>query len=78
MSYNGGIDFGLLGDYDAMPDIDVVGERIEASLDELRQGGQGATAGRSARRARSARRRRLVAESELRVLGHLVRGPRRA
>jgi diacylglycerol O-acyltransferase / wax synthase len=35
MSYNGGIDFGLLGDYDAMGDIDVVGERIEASLDEL-------------------------------------------
>ena len=35
MSYNGGIDFGLLGDYDAMGDIDVIGERIEASLDEL-------------------------------------------
>jgi diacylglycerol O-acyltransferase / wax synthase len=35
MSYNGGIDFGLLGDYDAMADIDFVGERIEASLDEL-------------------------------------------
>jgi diacylglycerol O-acyltransferase len=35
ISYNGGIDFGLLGDYDAMGDIDFVGERIEASLDEL-------------------------------------------
>jgi diacylglycerol O-acyltransferase / wax synthase len=35
MSYNGGIDFGLLGDYDAMGDIDFVGERIEASLDAL-------------------------------------------
>ena len=35
MSYNGGIDFGLLGDYDAMADIDFVGERIDASLDEL-------------------------------------------
>jgi WS/DGAT/MGAT family acyltransferase len=35
MSYNGGIDFGLLGDYDAMGDIDFVCERIEASLDEL-------------------------------------------
>src|SRR4029077_20124478 len=33
ISYNGGIDFGLLGDYDAMPDIDFVGERVEASLD---------------------------------------------
>jgi hypothetical protein len=35
MSYNGGIDFGLLGDYDAMGDIDFVGERLQASLDEL-------------------------------------------
>jgi diacylglycerol O-acyltransferase len=35
MSYNGGIDFGLLGDYDAMPDLDRLGEFIEASLDEL-------------------------------------------
>jgi WS/DGAT/MGAT family acyltransferase len=35
MSYNGGIDFGLLGDYDAMPDIDVVAEGIAASLAEL-------------------------------------------
>ena len=35
MSYNGGIDFGLLGDYDAMADIGFVGERIQASLDEL-------------------------------------------
>jgi diacylglycerol O-acyltransferase len=35
ISYNGGLDFGLLGDYDAMGDIDFVGERIEASLDEL-------------------------------------------
>jgi WS/DGAT/MGAT family acyltransferase len=35
MSYNGGIDFGLLGDYDAMADIDFVGERIHVSLDEL-------------------------------------------
>ncbi|HEV2075145.1 MAG TPA: wax ester/triacylglycerol synthase family O-acyltransferase [Thermoleophilaceae bacterium] len=35
MSYNGGIDFGLLGDYDAMPDIEEFGEFIERSLDEL-------------------------------------------
>ncbi len=35
MSYNGGIEYGLLGDYDAMPDIDVVAEGIEASLAEL-------------------------------------------
>jgi diacylglycerol O-acyltransferase / wax synthase len=35
MSFNGGLDFGLLGDYDAMDDLDFVAERIEASLDEL-------------------------------------------
>jgi diacylglycerol O-acyltransferase / wax synthase len=35
MSYNGGLDYGLLGDYDAMADIDVVADGIEASLAEL-------------------------------------------
>jgi diacylglycerol O-acyltransferase / wax synthase len=35
MSYNGGIDYGLLGDYDALPDIDVIAEGIDASLNEL-------------------------------------------
>src|SRR3954468_5416186 len=35
MSYNGQMNFGLLGDYDAMPDIDAVAEGIEASLAEL-------------------------------------------
>jgi diacylglycerol O-acyltransferase / wax synthase len=35
MSYNGGIDFGLLGDYDALPDIDVIADGIADSLEEL-------------------------------------------
>jgi WS/DGAT/MGAT family acyltransferase len=35
MSYNGGIDYGLLGDYDALPDIDVIADGIESSLQEL-------------------------------------------
>ena len=35
MSYNGGLDFGLLGDYDALPDIDLIAEGIAASLAEL-------------------------------------------
>jgi diacylglycerol O-acyltransferase len=35
MSYNGHINFGLLGDYDAVPDIGVIAEGIEASLAEL-------------------------------------------
>jgi diacylglycerol O-acyltransferase len=35
ISYNGGIDFGLLGDYDAMYDLDAIGEGLEAALAEL-------------------------------------------
>jgi diacylglycerol O-acyltransferase len=35
MSYNGALDYGLLGDYDAMPDIDLVAEGIAASLAQL-------------------------------------------
>jgi diacylglycerol O-acyltransferase / wax synthase len=35
MSYNGGIDYGLLADYDALPDIDVIADGIDAALAEL-------------------------------------------
>jgi WS/DGAT/MGAT family acyltransferase len=35
MSYDGGMDFGLLGDYDAMPDLDAVGVMLSESLGEL-------------------------------------------
>ncbi|HZB77833.1 MAG TPA: WSD1 family O-acyltransferase, partial [Solirubrobacteraceae bacterium] len=35
MSYDGGMDFGLLGDYDAMPDLDAFGELLADSADEL-------------------------------------------
>ncbi len=35
MSYDGKIDFGLLGDLDALPDIDAIAEGIEESLAEL-------------------------------------------
>ena len=35
MSYNGKLDFGLLGDYDAMPDLDVLAELLRDSLGEL-------------------------------------------
>jgi diacylglycerol O-acyltransferase len=35
MSYDGHIDYGLLGDYDAMPDIDLVAEGIDDALQEL-------------------------------------------
>jgi diacylglycerol O-acyltransferase len=35
MSYNGQMNFGLLGDYDALPDIDFIGESIGAELAAL-------------------------------------------
>ncbi|MDX6715151.1 MAG: diacylglycerol O-acyltransferase / wax synthase [Baekduia sp.] len=35
MSYNGQMNFGLLGDYDALPDINRIADGIEASLAEL-------------------------------------------
>jgi diacylglycerol O-acyltransferase len=36
MSYNGAIDFGLLGDYDALPDIETIADGIEDGLAQLR------------------------------------------
>jgi diacylglycerol O-acyltransferase len=35
MSYNGGIDFGLLADYDSMSDVDLIAEGIERAIAEL-------------------------------------------
>jgi hypothetical protein len=45
MSYNGRIEYGLLGDYDALPDIDVVAEGLESSLAELLDAAQEKRAG---------------------------------
>jgi hypothetical protein len=35
MSYNGKLEFGLLADYDAMPDLGELAGHFEASLEEL-------------------------------------------
>ena len=35
MSYNGQMNFGLLADFDALPDIDLLAESISSELDEL-------------------------------------------
>ena len=35
MSYNGQLNFGLLGDFDALPDIDTIGENLAAELATL-------------------------------------------
>ena len=44
MSYDGGIDYGLLGDYDALPDIGTIAEGIELSLAQLLESARGAPA----------------------------------
>ncbi len=44
MSYNGGIDFGLLGDYDAMEDIDMLASGLSESLADLRAAAEAAEA----------------------------------
>jgi diacylglycerol O-acyltransferase len=54
MSYNGSLDYGLLGDYDAMPDIDLVAEGIEASLAQLLAAARG-SATAATRRAAAAK-----------------------
>jgi hypothetical protein len=35
MSYDGQVNIGLLGDYDAMPDIDLIAKGLNAALTEL-------------------------------------------
>jgi WS/DGAT/MGAT family acyltransferase len=41
MSYKGRIEYGLLADYDALPDVGMIAEGIEASLQELLQAARG-------------------------------------
>src|SRR5215213_7344519 len=53
MSYDGGMDFGLLGDYDAMPDLDELGRDLEVALEELLIAAKKATKARAKPRATS-------------------------
>jgi diacylglycerol O-acyltransferase / wax synthase len=56
MSYNGSLDFGLLGDYDAMPDMDFVAAAIEETTDELLAAARsGASSPKRTSRPRSSR-----------------------
>src|SRR5205823_3644654 len=47
MSYNGGLDYGLLADFDAVPDLDVIADGIQETLDELLEAARGKPASRS-------------------------------
>jgi diacylglycerol O-acyltransferase / wax synthase len=51
MSYDGGLDYGLLGDYDALPDIGLIAAGIEATLAELLQAARGTETRTAPRRA---------------------------
>jgi WS/DGAT/MGAT family acyltransferase len=42
ISYNGGINFGLLADYDAIDDVELIGDGIEASIAELAEAAEAA------------------------------------
>jgi len=56
MSYNGSLDFGLLGDFDAMPDLELVAAAIEETTDELLAAARGgASSPRRTSRPRSSR-----------------------
>ncbi|MGX6449078.1 WS/DGAT domain-containing protein, partial [Patulibacter sp. S7RM1-6] len=35
MSYDGGVSFGLIGDHDALPDLDVIADGVARAVDEL-------------------------------------------
>ena len=48
MSYDGTINFGLLGDFDALPDLEVLAAALRASIDELAALGGAAAAGAAA------------------------------
>jgi diacylglycerol O-acyltransferase / wax synthase len=53
MSYNGQVNFGLLADYDALPDVTVVAEGIERSLAELLEAAEDAARDEAAEPARA-------------------------
>jgi diacylglycerol O-acyltransferase / wax synthase len=53
MSYNGQVNFGLTGDYDAMPDLDALAEDLNASIAELVETAGGKPKRRGGRRRRS-------------------------
>src|SRR5829696_4327234 len=58
MSYDGGMDFGLLADYDSMPDIEQLAEMFDASLAELLEAaGEPKRNGKVNSRARTSRPR---------------------
>jgi diacylglycerol O-acyltransferase / wax synthase len=52
MSYNGGVDVGLMGDYDAMPDLEAFAEYIEDEIGELMEAAGAAPKGAARKNGR--------------------------
>jgi WS/DGAT/MGAT family acyltransferase len=71
MSYNGRLGFGLLGDYDALADLDTLADMLRRSIDAL---ADGASVPRRAARGRSGRSARRPARGGASEAG--ARGPR--
>jgi len=59
MSYNGQLNFGLTGDYDAMPDLDSLAEDLDASITELVE----AAGGKRGRKSRARKRTQAAAST---------------
>jgi len=53
MSYNGQINFGLIGDYDAVRDLDRLADDLKSSIEELSAAAGGKTRRRGRRRQRT-------------------------
>ncbi|HEX3318410.1 MAG TPA: wax ester/triacylglycerol synthase family O-acyltransferase [Solirubrobacteraceae bacterium] len=65
MSYNGGLNYGLLADFDALPDADEIVRGLEESLDELVQRAKEETGqAKRPRRSRSGNRNGAGSEAE--------------
>ena len=56
MSYNGQVNFGLTGDYDAMPDLDALADDLDASIKEMLEVAGGRRGRRQGRRRRAGAR----------------------
>jgi diacylglycerol O-acyltransferase len=65
MSYNGGINFGLVGDYDSMPDLDGLLDDLEASLAELVEAAGSAEGGDMGEAGAPKRRKQAQAEQQV-------------
>ncbi|MDX6673578.1 MAG: diacylglycerol O-acyltransferase / wax synthase [Solirubrobacteraceae bacterium] len=69
MSYDGRLNFGLLGDFDAMPDLEEVGRDLEAAIDELALAAGVPVDGKAAKDARAEDRAKAKAGNGRPALG---------